>query len=134
VEPSDPQHGRELPRRLDARSREALRAQIHRALTDLRSTLDRTRPIIWGRVADKLEAIAWLARLADDEHDQERVERRRARQDRARSMWLHYAAGATLAEVGATFGLSPERVRQIFAEAYLPRRPAKRRTTSESQS
>ncbi len=45
-----------------------------------------------------------------------------ARERQIREMYTVYLTGATLAQVGATYGVSPERVRQLFARLDLPRR------------
>jgi hypothetical protein len=46
----------------------------------------------------------------------------RAASQRTRAMYAMYVNGATLEEVGARFGVTRERVRQIFQEAGIPTR------------
>ena len=50
--------------------------------------------------------------------------RRKARAERAHDMYQAYLRGMTLAEVGALYGLGPERVRQLF---YMTRLPTRKR-------
>lgn len=49
-------------------------------------------------------------------------DRREARSERAQDMYQGYLRGMTLAEVGALYGLGPERVRQLFSMTRLPTR------------
>jgi sigma-70-like protein len=49
-------------------------------------------------------------------------DRRHARAERAQDMYQAYLRGMTLAEVGALYGLGPERVRQLFFMTRLPTR------------
>jgi DNA-directed RNA polymerase sigma subunit (sigma70/sigma32) len=48
------------------------------------------------------------------------------RKQRARTMYARYLEGLTMAEVGREFGISGERVRQLFALAGLPSRRGRR--------
>jgi hypothetical protein len=50
--------------------------------------------------------------------------RRQARAERAHDMYQAYLRGMSLAEVGALYGLGPERVRQLF---YMTRLPTRKR-------
>jgi hypothetical protein len=54
--------------------------------------------------------------------EQARYQRRQARSERTLDMYQGYLRGMTLAEVGALYGLGPERVRQLFFMDYLPSR------------
>ncbi len=47
---------------------------------------------------------------------------REARSERAHDMYQAYLRGMTLAQVGALYGLGPERVRQLFFMTRLPTR------------
>lgn len=47
---------------------------------------------------------------------------RRPMDDRTKAMYRTYEAGATLAEIGERYGVSRERVRQLFRDAGLPTR------------
>jgi hypothetical protein len=49
-------------------------------------------------------------------------DRRQARAERAHDMYQAYLRGMSLAEVGALYGLGPERVRQLFFMTRLPTR------------
>lgn len=49
-------------------------------------------------------------------------EMREARAEQARDMYQAYLRGLTLTEVGALYGLGPERVRQVFFQERLPTR------------
>lgn len=49
-------------------------------------------------------------------------ERRDARAERAHDMYQAYLRGMTLAQVGALYGIGPERVRQLFFMTRLPTR------------
>lgn len=54
--------------------------------------------------------------------EQARFKRRQARAGRTLDMYQAYLRGKSLAEVGALYGLGPERVRQLFFMHYLPTR------------
>ena len=49
-------------------------------------------------------------------------DRRQARAERAHDMYQAYLRGMSLAEVGALYGVGPERVRQLFYMERLPTR------------
>lgn len=49
-------------------------------------------------------------------------EMREARAEQARDMYQAYLRGLSLSEVGALYGLGPERVRQVFFMERLPTR------------
>lgn len=49
-------------------------------------------------------------------------ERRQARAYRTQDMYQGYLRGMSLAEVGALYGVGPERVRQLFYMERLPTR------------
>lgn len=51
-------------------------------------------------------------------------DRRQARAERAHDLYQAYLRGMTLAEVGALYGIGPERVRQLF---YMTRLPTRKR-------
>lgn len=51
-----------------------------------------------------------------------REDRARERARRVHAMHARYAEGPTLAEVGAEFGITRERVRQLFVDQRLPTR------------
>lgn len=51
--------------------------------------------------------------------------RRQARAERAHDMYQGYLRGMSLAEVGALYGIGPERVRQLF---YMERLPTRKRS------
>ena len=82
------------------------------------------------------EERAWEERQQHEAAERERQERRAAKaaerleraMPRIRAMYARYEAGATLAEVGAEFGVSESRVSQLFQRVNLPTRAPAQQT------